>query len=274
MSDAGSRVPGVGRALADDLEGPLASLRARRPDLALDVRWHESLPSTMDVAAAAAESGSSRGLVVVADEQTAGRGRRGHEWSSPLGAGLYFSSVARLSRHVSLLTLAAGVAVRQGILQATGLCVDLEWPNDLVTGGRKLAGILAEGLRVSGPVATVIIGVGINVRAAAYPPDVAFRATSIEAELGRAVDRGAVLAAVLECLHDHVGRLASDHAEGILREWRSAAPSSTGARVEWETPGGVMSGTTAGVDTTGALLVRTPQGTERIIAGEVRWLCS
>lgn len=270
----GGRNGRAGTALADDLQGPLASLRQRRPDLGIDVHWHESLPSTMDTAAAAAASSSARGLVVVAEEQTAGRGRRGHEWISPLGAGLYFSCVARLSRHVSLLTLAAGVAVRQGVLQATGLRTDLKWPNDLVVGGRKLAGILAEGLRVSGAVATVIIGVGINVRTAAYPPDVALRATSIEAELGRTVDRGAVLAATLECLHDHFGRLASDDAVGILREWRTAAPSASGTRVEWDTPAGPMTGTTAGVDLTGALLVRTPQGMERIIGGEVRWLSS
>lgn len=278
MPGAGNREPEAAcrrpSAVADDLDPALASLRRRRPDLGIDVRWHESLPSTMDAAAAVAASSSARGLVVIAEEQTAGRGRRGHEWVSPLGAGLYFSCVARLSRHASLLTLAAGVAVRQGILQATGLRVDVEWPNDLVVGGRKLAGILAEGLRVSGAVATVVIGVGINVRTAAYPPEVAMRATSIEAELGRPVDRGAVLAATLECLHDHFGRLASDDVEGILREWRTAAPSASDTRIEWDTPAGVMTGITAGVDVTGALLVRTEQGMERIIGGEVRWLSS
>ena len=274
MAGPGSRGRRAGRAFAEDLERPLKNLRARRPDLGLDLRWHESLPSTMDAAAAAAQSSSARGLVVIADEQTAGRGRRGHEWISPPGAGLYFSCVARLSRNASLLTLAAGVAVRQSILQATGLRADVEWPNDLVVGGRKLAGILAEGLRVSGAVATVIVGVGINVRPAVYPPEIAGRATSIEAELGRPVDRGAVLAAAVECLQDHFGRLASDDAAGILREWRTAAPLAAGARVEWDTPAGAMTGTTAGVDTTGALLVRTAEGMERIIGGEVRWLSS
>ncbi len=225
----------------------------------------------MDAAARAAEAGAVRGTVVGADEQTAGRGRRGHEWSSPPGAGLYFSCIAKPARHVSLLTLAAGVAVRHGILQATGLVADLEWPNDVVVGRRKLAGILAEGLRVATPGATVIVGIGINVHSTRHPPDVGARATSIETEVGRAVDRGAVLAAVLECLHDHFDQLANDDADGILREWRTAAPSAEGVRVEWDVSGAVMSGTTAGVDATGALLVRTPQGIERLIAGEVRW---
>lgn len=264
----------AGASLADDLRAPLAGLLDRRPDLALDIRWHASLGSTMDAAATVAQSHSSRAVVVVADEQTAGRGRQGHEWISPPGAGLYFSSVTRLSRHASLVTLAAGVAVRQGILQATGLRVDLEWPNDLVVDGKKLGGILAEALRVSGTVTTVVIGVGLNLRPASYPPEVARRATSIEAELGRTVDRGAVLAAVLECLYDAFGRLASDAAAGILREWRNGSPSAAGTAVEWDTPDGVLTGTTAGVDTTGALLVTTPQGMERIIGGEVRWRSS
>lgn len=264
----------AGSALPDDLREPLDSLRDRRPDLSLDVRWHESLASTMDAAAAAGQSPSPRAVVVVADEQTAGRGRQGHAWISPPGAGLYFSCVTRLARHVSLVTLAAGVAVRQGILQATGLRVDLEWPNDLVVDGRKLGGILAEAVRVSGTVTTVVIGIGLNLRPASYPPEVARRATSIEAELGRAVDRGALLAAALECLYDSFGRIASDDAAGILREWRIAAPSAAGTTVEWDTPAGVMTGTTAGVDTTGALLVRTTMGMERIIGGEVRWLSS
>jgi BirA family transcriptional regulator, biotin operon repressor / biotin---[acetyl-CoA-carboxylase] ligase len=257
--------------LPADLTESLADLTKRRPNLALDLRWYASLPSTMDAVSAAAERGAAAGLVVVADEQVAGRGRRGRAWSSPPGAGLYFSYLARPARGFEVLTLAAGVAVRAGILEATGLAADLKWPNDLLVDGRKLAGLLAEAARVGTPEASVAIGVGVNLRPAAYPADVAMRATSIEAALGRAVDRGAVLAAVLEHLADTLAALEAGDAGAILHAWRAASPSGVGTPVEWSDPSGPRRGVTAGIDDRGALLVRTPAGTERIIAGELQW---
>ena len=136
--------------IPQEFAAPVAALRARRADARLDVRWHASLPSTMDAALALANDGAAHGVVVVADEQTQGRGRRGTTWASPTAAGLYFSFIARpgTSQSLSLITLAAGVAVRDGIASATGLAADLKWPNDLLVGKRKLAGILAEGLAV------------------------------------------------------------------------------------------------------------------------------
>jgi BirA family transcriptional regulator, biotin operon repressor / biotin---[acetyl-CoA-carboxylase] ligase len=221
-----------------------------------------------------AADGAPHGTVVAAEEQTAGRGRRGHTWASPPGAGLYFSFIARpehprprtQDRAQSLMSLAAGVAVRDGILAATGLAPDLKWPNDLLVGRRKLAGILAEGHALGTAGQAVVIGVGVNLQPAAYPPDVAARATSLEGELGRPIDRDHVLAGILAAL---VARLAAlDETPGdILRAWRAASPSATGTRVEWDGRHGM----TAGIDDTGALLVTTPAGTERVIAGELHW---
>ncbi|HYE86428.1 MAG TPA: biotin--[acetyl-CoA-carboxylase] ligase [Vicinamibacterales bacterium] len=232
----------------------------------IDVRRHRSLPSTMDAAAALAHDGAAHGVVVVADEQTAGRGRRGTTWASPPGAGLYLSFISRPSAFSSLLTLAAGVAVRDGITAATGLVPDLKWPNDVIVGRRKLAGILAEGLAIGTPAAAVIIGAGINVQPAAYPPEVAARATSLEGELGRAVDADILLNAVVAQLWDRLALLERSPGD-ILRLWRAASPNAVGTRVEWDG----RHGTTAGVDEDGALLVRTSTGIERIIAGELRW---
>lgn len=235
----------------------------------IDVRRHQSLPSTMDAAAGLAHDGAAHGVVVVADEQTAGRGRRGTQWSSPVGAGLYLSFIARPSAAspASLITLAAGVGVRDGILGATGLGAELKWPNDVIVGKRKLAGILAEGLAIGTPQQAVIIGVGINVQPAAYPPDVAARATSLEGELGRAVDANAVLDAVLKCLWDRLALLEQSPGD-ILRAWRGASPNAIGTRVEWDGRHGV----TAGIDDSGALLVKSADRLERIIAGELRWM--
>jgi BirA family biotin operon repressor/biotin-[acetyl-CoA-carboxylase] ligase len=253
--------------IPDDLAAPLARSRERRPDARIDVRWHPSLSSTMDAAAALAHDGATHGLVIGADEQTSGRGRRGTMWASPAGAGLYISFIARPSRlSLSLLTLAAGVGVREGITAATGLAADLKWPNDLLAGRRKLAGILAEGLAIGSPEQSVIIGVGINLQPAAYPPEVAARATSLAGELGRDIDRGEILAGVLISLWDRLATLEQSPGD-ILQAWRAASPNAVGTRVEWDGRHGV----TSGIDESGALLVKTPAGIERIIAGELNW---
>jgi BirA family biotin operon repressor/biotin-[acetyl-CoA-carboxylase] ligase len=254
-----------------EVEAALAARRERRPDARLDVRWHASVPSTMDVASALAHAGAHHGVVIVADEQTSGRGRRGTSWASPPGAGLYFSLIARpasasIASILSLITLTAGVGVRDGVVAATGLCPDLKWPNDLIVGRRKLAGILAEGLSIGTSSPAVIIGVGLNLQPAAYPPDVSARATSLEGELGRRIDRGVLLAEVLTALWDRLAQLAQSPGD-ILQAWRSASPNAVGTRVEWDGRHGV----TAGIDDAGALLVKTDSNVERIIAGELKW---
>lgn len=254
----------------DDLAAALDALRDQRPGLPLDVRWHAAVPSTMDVAAGLVSAGAPHGVVVGADLQTSGRGRRGRVWESPPGGGLYFSFIARpplqANDALPLITLAAGVGVRAGVLAALGWAPQLKWPNDVMVGARKLAGILAEGLGVGTPDQAVVIGVGLNLLPSAYPPEVAARATSLEAELGRAVDRGQVLAAVLAGLWDSLATLERSPGD-ILQAWRAASPSASGTRVEWDG----RAGTTAGVDDSGALLVRTTSGIERIIAGELTW---
>ena len=256
--------------LPDDLATALGALRDRRPDLRLDVQWHAAVPSTMDVASALASGGADQGVVVGATRQTAGRGRRGRVWESPPEAGLYFSFIARppvrANASLPLLTLAAGVAVRDGIYAALGLPAELKWPNDVLVGRRKLAGILAEGLGIGTAGQAVVIGVGLNLLPSLYPPEVAARATSLEGELGRAVDRGQLMAEVLAALSDRLAMLERSPGD-ILQAWRASSPSATGTRVEWEG----HSGTTAGIDDSGALLVRTPSGLERVIAGELNW---
>ena len=238
-------------------------------DARFDVRWHDSLPSTMDVASGLAHDGARHGVVIVADQQTAGRGRRGATWQSPAGAGLYMSFVARLrcAAAIPFVTLASGVAVRDGIRASTGLGADLKWPNDVIVGPRKLAGILAEGVAIGSPEASVVIGIGINLQPAAYSPDVAARATSIEGELGRPIDRDAVFNAVLISLWDRLAALEQKPGD-ILQAWRAASPNARGTRVDWDGRQGV----TAGIDDSGALLVTTNAGVERIIAGELRWM--
>jgi BirA family biotin operon repressor/biotin-[acetyl-CoA-carboxylase] ligase len=257
--------------LPTGLEAALEALAARRPDRAFDVRWFDRVPSTMDLVAEAAASGAPAGSVALADRQTAGRGRRGRTWCSPPGAGLYFSYLARPTRHLELVTLAAGVGVLDGIVSATGLRPHLKWPNDLLVGPRKLAGVLAEGTRLGSVEGAVTIGVGLNVEPAAYPPEVAARATSLRAELSHGVSCDELFAAVLEHLADSLDRLEAGDVDGILQAWRAASPSANGTLVTWTDAGGEHRGVTEGIDDSGALLVRTPSGLERVIAGELAW---
>ena len=235
--------------------------------------------STNDLAAAAAEHGAPEGTTFVAGAQTAGRGRRGRTWFSPPGAGLYTSTIIRRASIAPWVTLAGGVAVAEGIRTATGLPVQIKWPNDIVSvsgsGFRarlKIAGILAEA--ASGPdgVQHVVLGIGINVGRASFPPELSDRAGSIETELGRSVDAGVVLAQVLAALNRVLSEVGHAGPPTLFTRWLELAPSAAGERIEWDGPHGVLRGVSAGLAEDGALLVRTPEGLARIVAGEVRWL--
>jgi BirA family transcriptional regulator, biotin operon repressor / biotin---[acetyl-CoA-carboxylase] ligase len=259
----------AGDPLPEEFAAALDRARPRLGRLGTPFVFLRATASTNDVAASMAREGT----VVVADEQTGGRGRRGRAWFSPPGAGLYVSVVltpgrarTEADRATAILTLAAGVAVAEGIAAATGLSVDLKWPNDLYVARRKLGGILAEA-----DMPTVTLGYGINVSPAAYPADVAMRATSLESELGRPVDRGLVLAETLAALSHRYDDLLEGRADAILDEWRRRAAGAVGSRVSWLTSAGERRGVTAGIDRWGALTVRTGDGAERIVAGEVKW---
>ena len=141
------------------------------------VEWFPSLDSTMTVAARLAREGCASGTVVGADEQTAGIGRAGHSWHSEPEAGLYVSIVLRLAlgpESLPLVMLALGLATRDAIADVTGLAPDLRWPNDVLLGEKKCAGILAQ---MEGD--AVIAGIGINVGHASFPPEIAPLATSL-----------------------------------------------------------------------------------------------
>ena len=215
--------------------------------------------------------------MVVADQQTAGRGRRGRSWFSPPGAGLYVSAVVAPSRAadpgraMALLTLAAGVGIAEGIQEATGFAADLKWPNDLYAGRRKLGGILAEASTTGGLVDRVVLGFGINVSAASYPPELGDRATALETELGRPPARDAVLDGALSGLARRYEDLLAGRFGDILDAWRRRAPSAAHARVTWTSAAGPVDGITAGVDDEGALLIRVGDRTERVVSGEIVW---
>lgn len=273
-------MPPSSQPLPSELAEALDRQRPGLEPLGRDVLYFETIGSTNDVAASLAATADREGTVIIAEAQTAGRGRRGRTWFSPPGAGLYVSTIlvparagAHAERATALLTMAAGVALAEAVERTTGLAPAIKWPNDLLVDRRKLAGILAEG--VASPsaalVQAVVLGYGINVAAAAYPPELASRVTALEPELGREVDRAQLCCESLAALAARYRDLLAGRFDAILDAWRSRAFGSRGARVEWDTPGGVRTGITEGVDAMGALLVRSESGIDRIVAGEVRW---
>jgi len=258
--------------LPDDFAAPLARAAGRLGPFGHEVHWYPDVHSTNNLAAAWAERGAREGCVVVADAQSAGRGRHGRYWASPSGAGLYVSIVLRPAEHVlPLLTIAAGVGVAEGIQAATGLAPDLKWPNDVFINGRKVAGVLAEATS-SATGTRVVLGVGINVSVAAYPPDVADLATSLEREGGGPVARGHVLTECLCGLGHRYQDLADGRRGAVLDAWRGRAAATLGRRVQWNEVGETREGTVDGIDDSGALLVRTDAGQTPVTAGDVRWL--
>jgi len=241
------------------------------------VQYRAEIGSTNDAVLALAEDGEPEGTVVLADRQTAGRGRRGRDWVSPQGAGLYVSAIVRPAEPrgpLPMVTLAAGVAAARAVQSTTALPIELKWPNDVVIGRpwRKLAGVLCETAGQQARVDAVIIGIGINVFDAAYPREIANRATSIEVELGRPIDRAWLLVALLESLREVVDRLHANDHEAISRAWRQYALAGLdGAGVRWRDREVERRGRARDIDRDGALLVEADGQLERVVAGEVQW---
>jgi BirA family biotin operon repressor/biotin-[acetyl-CoA-carboxylase] ligase len=233
---------------------PLDIHRVRREFPEKRIEYYLTVDSTMNAAARLAA-----GAVVVAEEQTAGQGRHGHSWHSEPGAGIYCSMVLGPS---PALTLALGLAAQNAISEATGLHCDLRWPNDLMLGGRKTAGILvqlAEGKAVA--------GIGINVNHGAFPAELAGEATSLRLEGGRMYSREEILMALLAA----VDRFAEFDRETVLRLFTEASSYARGRRVVVRQADGVVEGVTAGLDASGFLVVRKDDGTDTLIlAGGVR----
>jgi BirA family biotin operon repressor/biotin-[acetyl-CoA-carboxylase] ligase len=249
----------------------------QKAELRFDIRRYSEVGSTNDIAAEYGARGAAEGLVVVAETQTAGRGRFGRTWHSPPGSGVYVSVLFRPEAELaSMLTLAGGVAICEAVRESTGLPAIIKWPNDLLApeGRRKLAGILVEGIATGRRVEQTVFGFGLNVRRSAYPPDLRGRATSLEEELGRPVEPELVLEFCLAALARRYEDLKQGRRAAVLDRWRELAPDARGTRIEWVRDGEVVRGVSAGIDADGALLAETERGTERIVSGEVTWCFS
>lgn len=233
----------------------------------------DSLPSTNTEAARQAALGAPEGLCVVAREQTAGRGRQQREWVSPKDAGLYFSIVLRpltQAREWPLITLAAALAVRDALKESCALEADIKWPNDLLAGGRKLCGILAETFETPQGRA-VVVGIGINLTNHAFPPEILATATSVEEQTGQAPDAERLLTSLTRSLARHYETLDDEGGAAlVVREWEAGSSFAHDRRVRVALGGETFEGITRGLEPDGALRVETPDGQVRIVrAGDV-----
>jgi len=234
----------------------------------------ETCGSTNDVVAAEARAGAAEGLVVTADEQSVGRGRMGRTWHAPAGVNLTFSLLLRPRRaavEIPPITLLAGGALAQAV-RALGFEARLKWPNDLLLGvpgqGRKVAGILTEATTEGDRIGHVVVGIGLNVNASDFPPELATKATSLFRAGGVPLSRAQVLARVLGAFEHAYDAFQARGAAAATELWEAHADRGTRCRARIE--GADVEGVTAGVDATGALLLRDDAGElRRVVSGEV-----
>lgn len=225
--------------------------------------------STQDLVRRAAARGAPDWYCCVAQEQTAGRGRLGRAWVAPAGTGLLASVLWRSP--ISVLTgvpFAAGLAVADALHALHGLAPGLKWPNDVLVGGRKLAGVLVEVERAGERerLAAVVTGLGLNLTVPGFPPGV--NGVSLHQLVTTPPDADALLHAWLEALAARFDSLQRAGTGAVLDAWRARAVG-IGAGVTVATPAGAVNGVAEGIDSEGALLVRTATGLKRVIAGDV-----
>jgi len=237
------------------------------------IEWHAEIDSTQRRARELGQDGADEGTVVVAEAQTAGRGRLGRTWHSPPGRNLYCSILLRpalVPAMVPQLALAVGLGVAQAI-ETLGLQPRLKWPNDVLLDGRKAVGILTELEAELERVRLVIVGIGVNVNLgpADLPQYLRETATSLKIAAGRPIDRVPFTAALLAAVERTYGRFLRDGFAGLKADW-DARDALRGRHVTRDVAGTIVAGIADGVDDDGALrLVADGGGVQRVLAGEV-----
>lgn len=249
-----------------------------RPELGENEIGHKivhyfRVDSTNNVALRLAADGDAHGTVVLAEEQTAGRGRFGRSWYSEKSCGIYVSVILRppLSPATApLLTLMAAVAAHQAVSATTGLPVDIRWPNDLLIKGKKVCGILTEMSAELDRLHAVVLGIGININHSKMPPELKEIGTSLRVESGKVYSRLHILVTLLKELERKYHMLLDEGGAAIARRWTAASTFAEGKRIRVVSSTGGYVATTLGLETNGALRIRREDGTEEsLLSGEI-----
>ncbi len=251
---------------ADDIRRSLRSQVLGRQIVCLD-----SVDSTNERAKLLCQQGAEEGTIVIADEQTGGRGRLGRRWHSERGKNLTFSLVITPDLQpgeAGILSLAAALAVAEAVAEATGLRAECKWPNDVLLGGKKCCGILSEAVVVADRAAAVVLGIGLNVNQTSFPPAIGQSATSMMLAAGKPFDRVAVLAAVLAHLETLYSHVRSGETKTILQRWASACPMA-GKTIAVDTGKRRITGTVVSFDRDGGMIVRSEGRDNKVFAGDV-----
>jgi BirA family biotin operon repressor/biotin-[acetyl-CoA-carboxylase] ligase len=233
--------------------------------------------STNRVALELGQTGEPHGAIVLAEEQTAGRGRAGRAWHSERSAGIYLSVLLRpdlAPAQAPALTLAAGVAIYDAIAELAGVKPDIRWPNDVLLNGKKLCGILTEMYAEPDRVRFVVAGIGINVNHSRMPESLTKIATSLRIETGRVHSRIELAVRLLRNFESYYNQLLRDGAAPILARFSQVSSYAQGKPVRVSTSQESFIGTTAGLDSTGMLRVTRPDGrTETVLAADISEAC-
>jgi BirA family transcriptional regulator, biotin operon repressor / biotin---[acetyl-CoA-carboxylase] ligase len=229
--------------------------------------------STNRVALELGHAGEPEGAVVLAEEQTAGRGRAGHTWHSERATGIYATLLLRPQLapvQAPLLTMMAGLSAHAAVQRVAGLSVDLKWPNDLLVRGKKIGGILTEMHAEPSLVRFVIVGIGINVNQEKFPTDLAETSTSLRMETGRAQSRLEVLVQFLRDFESDYSELLRNGATSVVQRFESISSYARGKRVRVTNGKDSFTGETAGLEEQGLLRVKRDDGEIiTVIAGDV-----
>jgi BirA family biotin operon repressor/biotin-[acetyl-CoA-carboxylase] ligase len=247
------------------------ALKTHRLGRALHV--HAVCGSTNDLALDLLAAGAPHGTLVVADAQTAGRGRRGRAWHSPPGTSIHASLVLRgesRGQSPTALVAAVGLGLAEGIESAAGIDVGIKWPNDLWCGGKKVAGVLVEarGFRVEAPEFVAGFGVNVSQRAGDFPEELRDSATSLAVATGRVLDRAELLAAALAALEPRVEQALSGRGLAELLEAYRRRSVLLGRRVALLDADAPVEGFVADLSATDGLLLRTDDGRHRHVLAE------
>jgi len=277
LRDLGVRVKGHPRSgyqiekIPDVLVPKILRKRLHHSTLGKRIYHFFKTDSTNSVAMRLGESGEPHGTVVIAEEQTAGRGRGGHTWHSEKTNGIYMTVLLRPPippQDAPLITMVAGLAARDAILEQTGVAPDLRWPNDVLFGRKKFCGILTEMNAEQDRIHFVAVGIGINVNQAKMPDELASIATSLRIETGRIHSRVEIVARLLRHLDSYYNRFVSEGAEAIVARFSEVSSYARGKRVRIATMNGTYTGTTEGLEPGGLLRVRRDDGrTLPVISG-------
>jgi BirA family transcriptional regulator, biotin operon repressor / biotin---[acetyl-CoA-carboxylase] ligase len=254
---------------------PYQSIERGKPGtIGWRIHYFDEVGSTQRVAGDLAGEGVAQGTVVVAERQSAGRGRMGRTWHSPAGVNLYLTIILRPEvpiAEVPRLSLVAGVAAAEALESAAPGMVALKWPNDIWLNGRKTGGIIAEAVTDSRQgLRCVLLGIGLNVNlpADAIPPELRDKATSVRIATGRECDRIALAGTLFNRLGSRYMEIETLGFAAIRPVWEQYS-ALTGRRVTVVDAATRIAGVVQGIDNDGALLLQTDTGTARIVTGDV-----